>query len=296
MIKKISRSKKPVGPKKFRVPRPMGITNYMVEWHKTGEPQYWENIKKTMIQQWLLSNGVICGRDYTVSTLSNFLGCTEEDIRLQMRDNFLGTKIWDQENQKALVEALIGQQIIWNLEDRMAIDHQVSILQQAQAGKYKPFISAELQNMLRLKTTSTSNLMGVVKGLTQTGTINIFNNDNSNNQQINIVTPDQVVDMVNENTKKLSQDQNIAALEARYNVLELPEVVATEQQGIDLSKEGVTKNIDMKDLDSILQTPSNQFKQNKHVNRREIAMGVDQEQPDPELERYLGDDSLLLPC
>lgn len=293
---KVILSKRVLKAQNLRVPRPMGVTQYMYEWHKTKNPDHWAQIKRVMIQQWLLSQGTVCGKDYTVSTLANFLGIDEEEIRIQMRDNFLSTKIWDQDNQKALVESLIGQQIVWNLEDRMAIDKQVSILQQAQGGKYKPFISTELQNILRLKTTSTSNLMGVVKNLTQTGTINIFNDNSHNEQQINIVTPEQVRQMVDDNMKTLSADQNLAALEARYDAQALPEVVATEQQGIDTSKEGITKNIDMKELDNILQLPSTVHKnKDHHENRREIAMGIDQDARDPELDQYDPDIDLTLP-
>ncbi|MER8077888.1 hypothetical protein, partial [Acinetobacter pittii] len=61
-----------------------------------------------------------------------------------MRDRLLQSKLWDKERQEEMLQALLGEQVAWALEDRMEISHQVNILRESQGGHYTPFISAEL--------------------------------------------------------------------------------------------------------------------------------------------------------
>ena len=170
---------------KVRLPRPMGITQAMTEYHNTQDPTLLTKVQTFMIQQWLLSNGKLCGRSLDCNSLSKFIGCHPSMIQDHMRDQVLGNKIWDKGVQEEMMSSLMGQQIMWALEDRMEINQQVQILREAQGDRYMPFISAELNKALGLKLSSSSSLQSILKTMSGGGSINIFQqfNQQSNQEQ-----------------------------------------------------------------------------------------------------------------
>ena len=69
---------------KIRFPRPLGITQLMVEYHGNSDISLLDKVKTYIIQQWLISNGTICGKSYSILELSSFIGCDSELIRTHM--------------------------------------------------------------------------------------------------------------------------------------------------------------------------------------------------------------------
>ena len=68
----------------------------------------------------------------------------------------------------------------------------------------------------------------------------------------------------------------------------MPEVVATRQEGVDTSKEGLG-GIDVKKLQQVtdnLKAANLAALEDHHSMRREIEMNIDQDEEDPELEDY----------
>ena len=122
-----------------------------------------------------MNNQVICGRTFNVLELSDFLKCDPDRIRIHMRDQLLNTKLWDKDKQEELINALIGQQIAWALEDRMIVDGQVRLLQKSQGQQYTPFVTSEVNKAIGMKIQTTAQLGGILKGLQGGGSINIFN-------------------------------------------------------------------------------------------------------------------------
>lgn len=98
-----------------------------------------------------------------------------------MRDRLLSSRIWDKDKQEELLNALLGEQLAWALEDRMEISHQLQILRDSQGGKYTPFISAEVNKTLKLKLESSTSLQSIIRNLTGSNTTNIFNQFNQQN-------------------------------------------------------------------------------------------------------------------
>ena len=274
---------------KIRFPRPLGITQLMVEYHGNNDISLLDKVKTYIIQQWLISNGTICGKSYSILELSSFIGCDSELIRTHMKEQVLSTKIWDKENQEELVNSMVGQMVVWALEDRMEVNQQVNVLRNSQGNSYRPYISAELNKALDLKLKSSSSLQSIVSKLSGSGSVNIFNQYNQQNNQINQgVNVEEAIQIIQqENSKLIDTTKEVMYIEANYPTEEFPEVVATKQTGIDTSKEGLT--ISKGEVNSIVDNytfTKNEFEKEHHNIRREIELGIDMEEEDPELSIY----------
>lgn len=233
-----------------------------------------------------MNNQFICGRIFSVIELSHFLKCDPDRIRLHMRDQLLNTKLWDKDKQEDLIHALIGQQVTWALEDRMAVEGQVRLLQKSQGQQYTPFVSSEVNKALGMKIQTTANLGSILKSIQGGGSINIF--AQQNNTEITYLTMEQAVQIVSEeNAKMIGQGADIQYIEAHYDQAELPEVVATRQLGVDTSKEGIQIGTGelVKEADSYKSLLAVSDKDH-HEMRREIEMQIDPDEDDPEMQIY----------
>lgn len=249
-----------------------------------------------MIQQWCLCSGNICGQTYDIQSLANSLNVQVEDIRIHMRDEVLKSRVWDSEHQEELLKGLIGQMISWTLEDRIRINGQINLLTASQRGTYKPFISAELNKAMKMGLESSTAMQSLVARLTGGGqTTNIFNmfqQNNEQNIQNNFVTRDDVLEILAGEQKQLPKSEQAKLLESRYDLSSLPEVVATRQEGVDTSKEGLG-GVDVKKLQQVtdnLKAANLAALEDHHSMRREIEMNIDQDEEDPELDSYEDDE------
>lgn len=274
-----------------RLPRPNGATALAAEAYISGEPSIKKSFIDFMINHWLLSNGNICNVQYDIYSLAKALNIQVEEIRLKMRDNLITSRIWDKDNQEKVLFGMMGELISWTLEDRMRINSQIDILTKSQKGKYTPFISAELNKALKLGLDSGASLQGVLSKFMGGGTTNIFNmfqqnNDNSVNNTY--VTTTEVLEMISEQAT-LDKPEQAKLLETRYDLQALPEVVATRQEGVDISKEGLGGNINVTELNQItdnLKGARLVAEDDHHAMRREIEMNIDPDEDDPEIDIY----------
>ena len=271
----------------IRIPRPMGMTQALQEYHKTKDPGKLDSIQGFFIQNWIMNNQFICGRLFSVIELSTFLKCDPDRIRLHMRDQLLNTKLWNKDQQEDLINAIIGQQVAWALEDRMVVDGQVRLLQKSQGQQYTPFVTSEVNKAIGMKIQTTAQLGSILKSLQGGGSINIFNQQN--NTEVNYLTMEQAIQIVGEENAKMigSGNADIQYIEAHYDQSELPEVVATKQLGVDTSKEGLQigtgELVSAADNYKALLGASDE---DHHQMRREIELRVDQDEDDPEMEIY----------
>jgi hypothetical protein len=213
-----------------------------------------------------------------------------------MRDRLLSSRIWDKDKQEELLNALLGEQLAWALEDRMEISHQLQILRDSQGGKYTPFISSEVNKTLKLKLESSTSLQSIIRNLTGGNTTNIFNqfNQQNNLNAENTISIEEARTIVLESQKVLTKTEEAKLLEDKYDINSLPEVVATKQEGVDTSKEGL--NLNKKELNQITDNYKAAMElssKEHHELRREIEMRIDPDEEDPEMDRYLEDDEIL---
>lgn len=279
-----------------RLPRPLGATALASEAHLSSESTTMAKFIDFMINHWLLSNGFICGIQYDIQGLARSLKVSVEDIRAHMRDRVMSSRVWDKESQEKILYGLIGELVGWTLEDRMRINAQIEILTRSQAGKYTPFISAELNKALKLGLESGTALQGVLGKLLGGGTTtNIFNlmQQNDNSVTNNYVTPAQVIELIHKEQGQLEKPEQAKLLETRYDLSSLPEVVATKQEGINISKEGAESKLNLESLKMVtdnFKAAMNSADEDHHAMRREIEQMVDPDAEDPELKLYDIDD------
>lgn len=266
----------------------------LIDYHKAG-PEAKEVRKKNIIthvvNQWAINNGILCGISHNPASLSHYLGCDIEDINMILRERLLNNRIWDKENQEAILNAITGMSITMAIEDRMEAASQVEILKKSQGGNYVPFISAELRQTLDLKMKAGAQLSSMIKNI-MGGTTNVFNinNQNTNHETTtNFLTKEEALNILIEEQKALPiKEEGAKFLESHYDLEALPEVCARNQE-ITLDKEGVdimkSDLIQITDNYALHRDKENAEDVDFHEIRRELEMGIDTED-DPEMDNY----------
>lgn len=286
-----------------RFPRPLGTTSLAIEYSLTPSDENKFRLYNHVIHQWLLSNGRFGGKYLDVNTLSQITGIPTDYIQCFMRDQVMNSKIWDKDKQEELINGLLGQTLAWALEDRLAIKSQVDLLRQSQNGHYTPFVSAELNKAMKMMLDSSTGLQSVIRTFMGGGTTNIFNMFNQQNN----VDNHQEKGLSLEEAKQLILESNIVLndkskeaklLETKYDLMALPEVVATKQEGINNEDYGGSFNINQAELKEVTDDYKASIEassKDRHEMRREIEQNIDPDEEDPENYIELDDDQYKEP-
>lgn len=281
-----------------RFPRPLGTTSLAIEYSLTSSDENRFRLYNHVIHQWLLSNGKFGGKYMDVNTLSQITGIPTDYIQCFMRDQVMNSKIWDKDKQEELINGLLGQTLAWALEDRLAIKSQVDLLRQSQNGHYTPFVSAELNKAMKMMLDSSTGLQSVIRTFMGGGTTNIFNmfnqQNNVDNHQENGISLEEAKQLILESNVVLNDKSKEARfLETKYDLMALPEVVATKQEGIDNEDYGGSFNINQTELKEVTDDYKASIEassKDRHEMRREIEQNIDPDEEDPESYIELNDD------
>ena len=286
-----------------RFPRPLGTTSLAIEYSLTPSDENRFRLYNHVIHQWLLSNGKFGGKYMDVNTLSRITGIPTDYIQCFMRDQVMNSKIWDKDKQEELINGLLGQTLAWALEDRLAIKSQVDLLRQSQNGHYTPFVSAELNKAMKMMLDSSTGLQSVIRTFMGGGTTNIFNmfnqQNNVDNHQENGISLDEAKQLILESNVVLNDKSKEARfLETKYDLMALPEVVATKQEGIDNEDYGGSFNVNQTELKEVTDNYKASIEassKDRHEMRREIEQNIDPDEEDPESYIELNDDQYKEP-
>lgn len=286
-----------------RFPRPLGTTSLAIEYSLTPSDENRFRLYNHVIHQWLLSNGKFGGKYMDVNTLSQITGIPTDYIQCFMRDQVMNSKIWDKDKQEELLNGLLGQTLAWALEDRLAIKAQVDLLRQSQNGHYTPFVSAELNKAMKMMLDSSTGLQSVIRTFMGGGTTNIFNmfnqQNNVDNHQENGISLEAAKQLILESNVVLNDKSKEARLlETKYDLMALPEVVATKQEGIDNEDYGGSFNINQAELKEVTddyRASIEASSKDRHEMRREIEQNIDPDEEDPENYIELDDDQYKEP-
>lgn len=286
-----------------RFPRPLGTTSLAIEYSLTPSDENRFRLYNHVIHQWLLSNGKFGGKYMDVNTLSQITGIPTDYIQCFMRDQVMNSKIWDKDKQEELINGLLGQTLAWALEDRLAIKSQVDLLRQSQNGHYTPFVSAELNKAMKMMLDSSTGLQSVIRTFMGGGTTNIFNmfnqQNNVDNHQENGISLEEAKQLILESNVVLNDKSKEARfLETKYDLMALPEVVATKQEGIDNEDYGGSFNINQAELKEVTDDYKSSIEassKDRHEMRREIEQNIDPDEEDPESYIELNDDQYKEP-
>lgn len=271
-----------------RFPRGLGITQLALQ-ANAGDDEALKNLTKFVIHTWIVNNGKLWSRVYSVNELADFLKCEPSIIQMQMKQTFLDNGLFDRNKMDEIADSLMGACIGWALEDRMEISQQLQILRDSQGRRYAPFITAEVNKAIGLKQQSTTSLQSLVRAVSGGGTVNIFNQQNNqfNNtgESEPVLTRDIAMSMIQKELADKGGIKEIEYVENQYDFKELPVVVATKQEGNRGDKEGLTlKKAELDSVTGDYHGALKVFEEDHHQIRREIEEGIDYEEIDPELE------------
>ena len=274
-----------------RFPRGLGITQLALQ-ANAGDDEALKNLTKFVIHTWIVNNGKLWSRVYSVNELADFLKCEPSIIQMQMKQTFLDNGLFDRNKMDEIADSLMGACIGWALEDRMEISQQLQILRDSQGGRYAPFITAEVNKAIGLKQQSTTSLQSLVRAVSGGGTVNIFNQQNNqfNNtgESEPVLTRDIAMSMIQKELADNGGIKELEYVENQYDFKELPVVVATKQEGNRGDKEGLTlKKAELDSVTGDYHGALKAFEEDHHQIRREIEEGIDYEEIDPELEDNL---------
>lgn len=271
-----------------RFPRGMGVTQLALQ-ANAGDDEALKNLTKFIIHTWIVNNGKLWARVYSVNELADFLKCEPAIIQMQMKQTFLDNGLFDRSKMNEIADSLMGACISWALEDRMEVSQQVQILRDSQGGRYAPFITSEVNKALGLKQQSTTSLQSLVRAVTGGGTVNIFaqqnNQFNNGAQEEQTLTRDEAMEMIQRELADKGGIKEIEYVENQYDFKELPVVVATKQNGNIGEKEGLTlKNGELDSVTGDYHGALKVFDEDHHQIRREIEEGIAYEEVDPEIQ------------
>lgn len=260
----------------------------MIQYHQSGDQSILEKVRSYILGQWSMGNGMICGVHYSIAQLASYLGVDPETIKVYMRDKVLNSRVWDKEQQEKILMGLLGEQLVWAMEDRMDIASQVQILQEAQGNKYVPYLTAELNKALKLRLDSSSSIQNIVRNMSGGGSTNIFNqiiNSGNTVQQQQYITFDEARELI-ENRQSENITEEAKLLETKYDIKSLPEVVAYEQ-GIKATDGSKLNNNELNAITDSYKETLVESPKLHHEMRREIEENIDPESEDPELDQYI---------
>lgn len=271
-----------------RFPRGMGVTQLALQ-ANAGDDEALKNLTKLIIHIWIVNNGKLWAKVYSVNELADFLKCEPAIIQMQMKQTFLDNGLFDRSKMNEIADSLMGACISWALEDRMEVSQQVQILRDSQGGRYAPFITSEVNKALGLKQQSTTSLQSLVRAVTGGGTVNIFaqqnNQFNNGAQEEQTLTRDEAMEMIQRELADKGGIKEIEYVENRYDFKELPVVVAIKQDGNRGEKEGLTlKNGELDSVTGDYHGALKVFDEDHHQIRREIEEGIAYEEVDPEIQ------------
>ncbi len=271
-----------------RFPRGMGVTQLALQ-ANAGDDEALKNLTKFIIHTWIVNNGKLWAKVYSVNELADFLKCEPAIIQMQMKQTFLDNGLFDRSKMNEIADSLMGACISWALEDRMEVSQQVQILRDSQGGRYAPFITSEVNKALGLKQQSTTSLQSLVRAVTGGGTVNIFaqqnNQFNNGAQEEQTLTRDEAMEMIQRELADKGGIKEIEYVENQYDFKELPVVVATKQDGNIGEKEGLSlKNGELDSVTGDYHGALKVFDEDHHQIRREIEEGIAYEEVDPEIQ------------
>lgn len=271
-----------------RFPRGMGVTQLALQ-ANAGDDEALKNLTKFIIHTWIVNNGKLWAKVYSVNELADFLKCEPAIIQMQMKQTFLDNGLFDRSKMNEIADSLMGACISWALEDRMEVSQQVQILRDSQGGRYAPFITSEVNKALGLKQQSTTSLQSLVRAVTGGGTVNIFaqqnNQFNNGAQEEQTLTRDEAMEMIQRELADKGGIKEIEYVENQYDFKELPVVVAIKQDGNRGEKEGLTlKNGELDSVTGDYHGALKVFDEDHHQIRREIEEGIAYEEVDPEIQ------------
>lgn len=183
-----------------RIPRPQGSTFLALKYQQTQTEEDKQSIFKHLVGLYTLDGFRWNSKPTSIPQLAQILKIPTQDIMTHISD--LGTNMGNlatTQNIESTLKSIITLATSWAIQDRGLIAQQLEQLLVSQNGKYKPFITSEVNKALKLILESNKNLMDTYKTFfTSTqNTTNILNYIGKPDiQDQDYLTPDQALEII----------------------------------------------------------------------------------------------------
>jgi len=255
----------------YRLPRPLGTTQPA----QNKKPiKRLKHIEKKFIEEYIDNDYIIHGHRMSLESFSMYTNIPMKRVQdgMIMRASNIDANM-EEGQMEGTLRAIISQLFRGTLADRATVLQQQSLLLMAQGGKYKPFITGEVNNGIKNLFGANDQILKTLKALLpNSGFKDMAPSDSGLTQGTSTFTHDRALELIAEVGPKplLESPDNIKLLEAQYDIKNMPEVLAHKQEGWDTSKEGL--NFD--DIDKI-QMEAMEKQKEAHTDRRVHEEGLD---------------------
>lgn len=207
-----------------RHPRPQGATLLSTKYRETGEELDREALYRHLVTIYTTSGFRWNGIPTSIPDLSVILQIPQHEIMtfVSQAGAHMGN-LADPKNIKNTLQTIITLSTSFALEDRGLIMQQLETLLSSQNGKYRPFITGEVNKVLKLVLDSNKNLADIYKTFTSstptTNILNIFGETGQSDNGEDYLTTDDAVRMLNDPNNKslLQQNKDIQDVEPLSN-------------------------------------------------------------------------------
>ena len=190
------------------VPRPQGSTFLSLRYQQSNTKEDKEAIFKHIVSIYTLQGFMWNNRPVSINQLSQILRLPTQTILGYISElgNNMGS-LATPENIENTLKSIITLSTTWAIQDRGIVTHQLNQLLASQDGKYKPFISAEVNKVLKIMLDSNKNLQDAYKTFftstnNVTNVLNITNKDKDKQEQ-EYLSPDQALSLIQKEDKGL---------------------------------------------------------------------------------------------
>jgi len=141
----------------------------LMEYHKQPnaniQKQIKEQLTKHLINTYASNNQTLNGRIYSIEELATYLQVPQNRVMGQVVEHSMqmARVLGEDGSMKEMYEGLLLTALGWALGDRVKVTKQLELLNRSQNGKYKPFISGEVNGLLGTLLKSQGALLEVAK-------------------------------------------------------------------------------------------------------------------------------------
>lgn len=232
-----------------RLPRPTGIT-LLIRENRLKEAQ------DQILTQWVTNNFTLCQQVYSIPDVARMLKLNPHQVIANITKPL---KTWllqgkQEENYQALVSLFLN----FALSDRSQIQGEVEVIRRRTKGRYQPFITQTLLNAYAMLNISTKNLMEFAKQFkpdvaASKSLDQPLANPQGSTQGSKFLGTVEAVKLIEANRSENLLDGGTlqSQILTKEKLENLPEVVATKQQGLDSTglEKKVKKRIHNTDAD-----------------------------------------------
>lgn len=229
-----------------RYPRPSGLTMMGRDFNESLNFEEKTKLKTQLVRSLIASyvqNGyTILGKPTTLPELAQFLQVTTKRLLKEIsRYSATLASISSPEEIKTTAQAIFGLLLNNAMQDRGQVQNQLNLMLTAQGGVYKPFISSEVNNTLRLLIESNRPMSELLRNMLHSTNIQVNTQINNGKVEGETVKEDftthEAIQLLSERYPKSllelpeAQDQLIAA---EIGIGADVEVIATKQEGLSI--------------------------------------------------------------